>query len=44
MDEATDWFMTIPFIFILLLIFMITLMARQEIDSSEESLPTLLDS
>jgi hypothetical protein len=43
MDEATDWFMTIPFIFILLLLLMIVLMARAEIDDLEESLPLLLE-
>ena len=42
MDDAADWIMAIPLIFILLFFVMIMLMARMEIDSFDESLPALL--
>lgn len=41
-DEAIDLITTIPLFFILLFLVLIMLMARMEIDSLEENLPTLL--
>jgi hypothetical protein len=41
-DEAMDLITTIPLFFILLFLILMMLMARMEIDSLDENLPTLL--